>query len=77
MKAVILIVLILLVAACDIQPEWEIAPVTTMVSGDDVPRRLRARVCWWWMRRGRRTRGSGISAEKAVREGCFFVTYGR
>jgi len=38
-KAVILIVLVLLLAACDIQPEWELAPVTTMVSGDDVPRR--------------------------------------
>jgi hypothetical protein len=39
-KVLILIVLVLLLAACDIQLDWEIAPVTTMVSGDDVPRRL-------------------------------------
>jgi hypothetical protein len=39
-KTVILIMLVLLLTACNIEPTWEIAPVTTMVSGDDVPRRL-------------------------------------
>ena len=42
MKMIVLIILLLLLTGfrVNIEPEWEIPDVTTIVSGDDVPRRL-------------------------------------
>ncbi len=42
MKVIILIILLVLLTGfrVNLEPDWQIPPVTTIVAGDDAPRRL-------------------------------------